>query len=478
MRLSHLVCFAALLLGGLTVVQAQDISRTSLSVYNAGAALVHEQRSLSLEAGINHVVLRDIAATIDPTSVNFRSLSGPAGTVALEQSYIPDQRNPETLLARYLSEPVAITTNDGASFSGELLRIGKDRAVLRTDANELAFVRLYDIRTIQFPSPPDDHLAEAALQILVDSASAGQHEVELSYLAGGISWTADYNLRLAADETSLDLRGYVTLQNRSGRDYSDANLRLVAGEINRIEQEEEFAETRMMAMSAAADESSGIEPGDFSEYKLYQMPRPVSLRDSETKQIEFMVRSDIAAQITYIFDSSPPFRGYYSPIAYLEGYDSAGGIVLTRLSFDTGGEGLGLDLPAGRARVYQADADGLALLIGESQVEHTPRGEAVSLGIGTAFDLSGERIQTDFSFISRLVAQEKFEIRLRNHKADKSVEIVVPERLYRWRDWQIIESSHPFAKADNASIEFVITVEPGEEAVLSYTVQYSFPEED
>ena len=185
------------------------------------------------------------------------------------------------------------------------------------------------------------------------------------------------------------------------------------------------------------------------------------------------------ATSTYIFDSSPDFGGYYRPIDYLEGRGAESGDVRTYLAFSTGDEsGLGADLPAGRVRVYQADVDGANLLIGESDIDHTAKGEEVMLALGAAFDLTGERIRTDFSFVSRRVARESFEIRLRNRKDDKVVSIIVPERLYRWRDWQIIESSAPFVKVDNASIEFDIKVAPGAEEVLTYTVQYSFPEEE
>ncbi len=480
MRLRILTCFAALMLGGFPMVFAQDSSDITLAVYNAGTALIRDQRTLSLDEGINTVELRDVAATIDPTSINFRSLSDPAGVALLEQSYIPDQLDAGSLLSRYLSETVSITADNGTTYSGELLRISNDKAILRTESSQVAFISLYDIRAVQFPSLPEDLRADARLRIKLDAASAGQHEAELTYLAGGINWTADYSLFLAADETSLDLNGLVTLNNRSGRGFRDASLKLVAGEVSRIEQEE-FAESRMMALSApAADyQSESIEAQDFSDYKLYHIPRPVSIEDGETKQLEFVAGRGIAAEISYVFDSSPSNTGYYSPITRWHGRESVGGDVRTYLTFETGDEqGLGADLPAGRARVYKADVDGTRLLIGESHVQHSPKGEAVALQIGTAFDLTGERTQTDFTFVSRLVAQEKFEISLRNRKEHNAVAIFVPERLYRWRDWQIIESSLPFTKVDQSSIEFAVTVEPGAEVVLTYTVQYSFPEEE
>lgn len=470
-----------ILFGGLQMVNAQDGANVALTVYNAGTALIHEQRSVTLEPGINSVTIRDVAATIDPTSFNFKSLTDPEGAVVLEQSYRYDKGDTKALLAGFIGQTVDIKISSDERYSGELLRIQDEKALLRTGPEEIVFVSLYDVREIQFPAPPADLYAGPTLQLLLNTDSAGEHEVELSYLAGGMNWTADYSLYLNAEETAFDLKGLVTLGNRSGRAYESASLKLVAGEVSRIELEaEEFAEERVtMAMSAVADHSADVDQRDLGDFKLYAVARPVAIADGETKQIEFVSGADILATITYVFDSSPHFGGYYRPIDYLEGGGAESGDVWTYLAFNTGDEsGLGADLPAGRVRVYRADVDGANLLIGESCIDHTAKGDEVLLRLGNAFDLTGERIQTDFSFVSSRVARESFEIRLRNRKDDESVSIVVPERLYRWRDWQIIESSAPFVKVDSASVEFDITVAPGAEEALTYTVQYSFPDED
>ena len=300
--------------------------------------------------------------------------------------------------------------------------------------------------------------------------------MELTYLAGGMNWTADYNLLLSTDETSLDLKGWVTLNNHSGRAFNDATLKLVAGDLNRIQPQQVRLESRAMAMDMAVEQAAKVEQRELFEYQLYEVGRAVTIKDNETKQIEFVRGADIAANSFYVFDSSPQFGAYYSPIDYAEGYRSEGGDILTTLEFNTGDEsGLGADLPAGRIRVYQADVDGAGLLIGENRIDHTPEGEDLQILLGKAFDLVGERTQTDFETVSRTVVKESFEIRLRNRKDDEAVEIRIPERLYRWSDWQILESSAPFEKRDASTIEFRITVEPGEEEVLTYTVQYSFP---
>ncbi len=473
----------ALLFGSLLMISAQDSQNDiALTVYNYGAALIRDQRRLTLDEGLNDVALRDIAATVDPSSVLFKSLSDPVGTAVLEQSYRNNTLDAFALLAPYVAETVEIAISDGERFSGELLRLRDDQAILRTGSNEIVFIRLYDIRRLKLPAPAPEFNPGPELHLVLKSESAGEQDLELSYLAGGMNWIADYSVTLNADESALDLTGLVTLSNHSGRAYQDAALKLVAGEVSRIEPEaEEFAQERMMMleMSAAADESDHVEQRDLSEYKLYAIARPISIADRETKQIEFVRGADITASITYLFDSSPAFRGYYSPINYLEGRGPSRAEVRTRLEFSTGGEsGLGADLPAGRVRVYIADTDGANLLIGEDRISHSPQGEDVMLDLGAAFDLTGERVQTDFSFVSRRVVRESFEITLRNRKEDESATIIVPERLYRWRDWQIIESSAPFVKVDNASIEFEVALAPGAEETLTYTVEYSFPEEE
>ncbi len=471
------------LFGAIPMIAAQDSKGSiALTVYNQGAALIRDQRPMSLDDGINSVILREVAATIDPASVNFKSLSDPAGITILEQSYRHNSLDANALLAPYVGKTVDITVSDNKRFSGELLRLRDDKAILNTGPNEIVYISLYDIRGIKFPPPSVELNPGPELRLLLQSERAGEHDIELAYLAGGMNWTADYSVFLNADESVLDLRGLVTLSNHSGRAYRDAGLKLVAGDVSRIELQEDLGNSggveMMMARSMAADESASVEQRDLNDYKLYAIARPITIEAGETKQIEFVSGADIAAEITYVFDSSPAFRGYYSPINYIESRGTASADVRSYLAFNTGGEnGLGADLPAGRVRVYQADTDGSNLLVGENTISHTPQDEEIMIALGNAFDLTGERTQTDFGFVSQLVARESFEIRIRNRKDDEAVEVIVPERLYRWRDWQIVESSAPFVKVDNASIEFAITIEPGAEATLTYTVQYSFPEE-
>lgn len=476
MRMRVLFVLLGVLGGGLLPLSAQESDSIAVTVYNQGTALIRDQRTLMLDAGTNTVNFRDVAATIDATSVTFRSLTDPDGAVVLEQNYIYDLVDSEALLSRYLDETINVTTADGTRYSGELLSGRRGEAILRTAEGEIVVLRLYDARDIRFPALPDGLITRPTLQWLLQSEAAGAQQVEITYLAGGMNWTADYNVLLNDAETALDLRGWVTLNNHSGRAFQNARLKLVAGDLSRIEPQPAMMESRAMAMDMMEEQAPQVEQRELFEYQLYQVARPVTIKDNETKQIEFVSGADIAATTFFVFDGSPQVSGYFSPVDFPEGWATASGDVLTFLEFNTGEEsGLGADLPAGRMRVYQQDIDGAGLLIGENRIDHTPQGEDLRIKLGKAFDLVAERAQTNFEVVSRTVVRESFEIALRNRKDREAVEIRVPERLYRWSEWEISESSAPFKKLDAATIEFRLSVEPGAEAVLSYTVQYTFP---
>ena len=322
MHLIKIALCAALLLGSLFSSAAQEASQSvAVTVYNEGTALIRDQRSLMLNEGINRIDFRDVAATIDPTSVTLVSLSNPDGTVVLEQNYIYDLVNSSALLSRYLDETINITSADGTLYTGELLSGRNNEAILRTETGEIVVIRLHDVRDIRFPALPDALITRPTLQWLLSSTTAGEQDVELTYLAGGMNWTADYNLLLTTDQASLDLKGWVTLNNHSGRAFADASLKLVAGDLNRIQPTVMFAEAREeMAFDMNGQGGGGVAQRDLFEYQLYQIERLVTIGNNETKQIEFVNGANIAAHTFFVFDKSPEFGAYYSPVDYPEGY--------------------------------------------------------------------------------------------------------------------------------------------------------------
>lgn len=457
---------------------AQDDSESlSLTIYNQGTALVQDVRTFDLTSGTNTLDFTDVAATIDATSVVFKALTNPEDVIVLEQNYIFDLVDASALLNRYLDETIRVTTEDGTTFVGQLLSGRGGEIILRDDAGQVSVVRLDKVRDLQFPNLPNGLITRPTLRWLLQSGVSGPEQVELTYLAGGINWTADYNVLLNSGNTALDLNGWVTLTNTSGAGYVDALVKLVAGDVNRVREEEMLQRAEMdMALGAMAAPTPGVSQREFFEYQLYEINRRVTVADNETKQVEFVTGTDVPAQTFFVYNGFPGFGGYYGPVTD-RGYGTTGITdVQNWMEFSTGEEnGLGADLPAGRIRVYQEDVDGAALLIGENRIDHTPQGEDIQIFLGNAFDLVGERIQTNYELLSRTVLEETWEIRLRNRKDDQTVEIRVPETLFRWSNWEIIEASDEYTKTDSSHIEFRVNVEPGEERVITYTVRYSWP---
>ncbi|MCS6835853.1 MAG: DUF4139 domain-containing protein [Anaerolineae bacterium] len=480
----RLFWLSALLLCSVGALLAQEGSPVNnpasdgvaLTVYNWGSALVRDRRTFTLSEGVNRLDFNDVASSIDPTSVTFVSLSDPQGTRVLEQNYVYDLVDGFALLNRYLDQRIRVTVDDGTVYEGQLLSSRGSDIILRADDGQVILTTTSQIRDIQFPSLPDGLITRPTLRWLLQSASSGPQQVELTYLTGNITWTADYNILLANDNASLDLNGWITLGNTSGTSYRDALLKLVAGDVNRLPEYE--AQTMMDAMAAptmAMRSAPQVEQRNIFEYKLYEIQRPVTIANNETKQVEFVAAANVPAKVIYVYDANPYFYGYYGPVT--DQYYGQSGItdVGSFVEFTTGEDkGLGADLPAGRVRVYQQDSDGAAVLIGENRIDHTPKGEDVRFLLGNAFDLVGERVQTSFRIVSERVIQETYQITLRNRKADQAVEIRVPEKLFRWSNWQILSHSLDYTQIDSSTIEFRPIVPPNGEVVITYTVQYSW----
>ncbi len=446
-----------------------------LAVYNQNLALVKDRRSLDLSQGLNEVRFVDVAAQIDPTSVHFRSLDDPEGTVVLEQNYEYDIVGSTKLLSKYVDQEISVVTEDGQEYVGTLLS-GADDVILQAADGQVTVLRLDRIKEFTFPALPEGLITRPTLVWQLESGQGGAQDVEVTYLTGGVNWQANYIVVLADDEQSLDLDGWVTLDNRSGTSYEDAKLKLIAGDIHRAPTEGYVVEKDMVAFEAAAPPAPQVEERGFFEYHLYEVQRPVTVKDQQTKQIEFVTASGVPTEKFFVYDGAQLYYGrYYQPVDD-PGYGTASNQkVMVMLEFKNGeDEGLGVPLPKGTLRVYKKDVDDSSLLIGEDAIDHTPKDEQVRLYIGDAFDVVGERVQTDFKAdYDDDWMEESFEITLRNHK-DEDIEVRVVEHLYRWSEWKILEPSQEFEKMDAQTIEFRVPVQADGEAIVTYTVRYEW----
>jgi len=449
-------------------LEAQTMG-VDLTVYNQNLALVRDRRTLEFEAGVNEIAFTDVAALIDPSSVLVRSLTDPDGTTVLEQNYEYDIVGSEKLLRKYVDREITLVTEDGSEYSGTLLSGAQD-IILQAADGQVTMVKLDQVREFSFPKLPEGLITKPTLLWLLETSEAGTQNIEVTYLTEGINWRADYVVLLDKDDAQIDLDGWISLNNNSGATYEDAKLKLIAGDIHRVTEAVPYADTLMRA--AGMPKEPQVEERAFFEYHLYEVQRPVTVKDQQSKQIEFATASGVAAEKFFVYDASQrPFFGY-SAVTEPSYGSTANRKVMVMLEFQNSEEaGLGIPLPKGKVRVYKEDVDGSSQFVGEDEIDHTPKDESVRLYLGDAFDIVGERTQTDFKSLGKRSVQESFEITLRNHK-EEEVEVRVVEHLFRWSEWEITEESQEHVKVDAQTIEYKITIPADGEEKVTYTVLY------
>jgi len=447
-----------------------------------GFALVRLDRDLEFTRGRGMIRLTDVAALIDPTTVQFLSLNDASGTKVLEQNFQFDLVSQDKLLSRYVDRPVSVEQRqgDGMKVIDGTLLSSNDGLVLKGTDGQIHALREWS--GMRFGELPGGLITRPTLEWDVLSAKGGTQRARISYQTGGITWWADYNLIFTegADANSgfVDVGAWVSLLNQSGATYGDAKLKLIAGDVNRVQPGAApmmVTGSRIKTLEMAAD--AGFEEKAFFEYHLYTLGRPATIPNNSTKQIElFDTATRVPAKKQLVYYGADFYGNWGSPMMDREFGPTSNKEVDVWLSFrNDKASGMGMPLPAGRIRVSQQDkADGSLEFIGEDKIDHTPKDEDVRVKLGTAFDVVGERRQTDFSVNTKgRVMEEAFEVKVRNHK-EQAVEVIVRENLYRWSKWTLLEQSHASAKKDARTVEFPVKIPAGGEAIVTYRVRYTW----
>jgi len=431
--------------------QADEVA---ITVYNSDLALVKDVRTVRLDEGVHELQFKDVAERIDPTSVHFKVLDGPEAEV-WEQNYRFDLASTSKILSKYLERDIDVITEDADLFSGTLVSFDGGGLVLDQGRGSGPIVSLNreKITHIRFPALPGGLISKPTLVWKIGARSEGDRVVEVTYMTSSINWHAEYVGVADADDENVDMSAWVSIDNRSGAAYEDAQLDLVAGDVHREQQRVD-----MMRMAKGAVEEMEYAPApefveeSLFEYHLYKLDTPATLADQEIKQLTFFPSTNVAVEKVFEFDG---WRG--SDVRVL-------------LVFDNSDDaGLGLPLPAGKVRMYKKDSSGVLQFIGEDRIDHTPRDEEVELYLGNAFDVVGERTVLDRRKITDAVHEESYKVSVRNHK-DEAVTVRVVEHPSRF--WTVKDASHEFEKVDAGRIEFEVPVGVDEEAVLTYTIVY------
>ncbi|MDH3788750.1 MAG: hypothetical protein OES53_09310 [Xanthomonadales bacterium] len=440
-----------------------------------GYAIVRHDRPYDIEKGLHSLRVADVASLIDPTTVTFSSLDQPQ-TQVLEQSFQFDLVSQAKLLQKYLGQQVTVELprGDHVSLAEGILLSAGDGLTLQMNDGSVQAIRNYG--NIRFSELPGGLITRPTLEWLLTSPTKGPQQTRISYETRGMTWWADYNIVLDESEgCSMDLSSWVSIINQSGATYNNARLKLIAGDVNRAEPKVQRRDA--VYKMAMAEEADGFVEQSFFEYHMYTLGRKTDLPNHSTRQIQlFPAAREIACEKELVFAPTMdmPYRGYQQ---YDQEYGRYGnGDVNVYLRFNNeSAQNLGIPLPAGRIRVNQLDAnDGNLEFIGEDVLDHTPRNEQVLIEMGNAFDVVGERKQTDFRVdVGSRNLWETFEIRLRNHK-DEKVSVAILENLYRSANWTIEKSSQAHTKENSSRIRFDVTVPADGEQVIRYTVHYTW----
>jgi hypothetical protein len=491
----------------LAVATAQ--AQTQLTVYNDNFAAVKETRKLALSRGENEIRVTDITAHLEPESVIVRALRQADSVRILEQNYESDPLSQGLLLrkseGKLLDFEITLPqTGEKRIIQGRILRSGyvPHTSAFQRYGNQYAYRQvaygnpqgggepIVEVDgKIQFGLPgkpifdaldPQAFLKPTLLWRLW-SEQAGEREVEFSYLTGGMRWEANYNAIAPETGDSFDIIGWVTLENMSGKDFENANLKLMAGDVARV-----APQMRDESRFASAGVGGGVMGGpavterSFEEYHLYTLERPTTVLDREVKQVEFVRAAKVPAKRVYVYDGfqpDPRYQGWnYYTIRNQPDYGTVSNEkVWVMLEFENSqASNLGMPLPKGKVKLYRRDTDGRNEFIGEDDIDHTPKDETVRLYTGNAFDVVGERRQTNFQRDSNdHWLDESFEIKLRNHK-EEAVQVRVVEHMYRWIQWEVTASSAEPLKTDARTIEFRPTIPPGGEVTITYKVHYTW----
>ena len=445
----------------------KDQIEIAVTVYNSNVALVRDVRQIHLSSGVFPLRFEDVAASINPATVHFRSLTDDAKLSVVEQNYEYDLLDPQKLTQKYVGREVTLVRAETDAGS---TRYVETKATLLANNNGPVWkigneiVTGLNTDTYKFPELPGNFYSRPTLIWTLDNRGAPAQKVEASYLTANMNWSADYVLNVARDEKSADLDGWVTLNNNSGVAYQNAKLQLVAGEIHQVGTHLAEPSGAVRAGIAMAKAAPQFTQEGISEYHLYSLGRRTSIQNNESKQISLLTGTNIPVEKHLVTEG----ESYYYRNAQSLGNPTPQPVkVIYQFKNEEKG-GLGMPLPAGTVRVYQSDSKGGIQFVGEDSIQHTPKDETLRIYIGDAFDVVCERKQTDYKKLSSNLYEMEYEITLRNHK-DGPVTVEVREPV--GGDWEVVNSNFPYTKLDARTIGFEIPVAKEGTSKLTYRVR-------
>ena len=453
------------MIGILAAVMALQVpGKTDVTVYNQGLGFIKDVRTLHLVRGQQKVVVEDVAQLIDATSVGFKCLNNPGSVSVLEQNYQYDLISPQAILEKSVGKRIRLTraiANKKETLDGVLLN-SPTSVVSKGGGHEYSYnglvIRADDGRIILSPDGeidvlaiPEGLISKPSLVWQLESSAEQDAKMELSYLTKGMSWKANYVMTLG-NSNAADMQGWVSMTNTSGVSFTDAKLKLLAGDVNVINVEKPVFNTLSIARERKQDQFS---EESLFEYHLYTLDRPASLRNKETKQLSLLEGANV------------PFKKL---VTFEAGSGTGDGDLDSEVKVkfvNNKNSHLGMPMPAGKVRLYQRDARGSLQFLGEDEIKHTPQDEKVSLTVGKSFDIKANHKRTAYSVTGRRSSHSGYAVEFRNRKKEAAT-VYFYQRIEG--DWKMVSNSDPFVKEDSNTAIFEIKLKAGEVK----TVKFSF----
>ncbi len=442
----------------------RDQQNVSVTIYNSNIGLVKDTRLIDLKSGTHELKFMDVAAKIDPTTVHIKSLTNGTGLDVLEQNYEYDLLNPQKLLEKYVGEKVQLATLNPDTKKEEIV----EAILLSTQGGNIFQIgdkiHIGHHGRVLLSKIPENLIPQPTLVWMLENRSSKPQKLEASYLTSGINWKADYVAVLNKLDTLTDLTGWVTIDNRSGATYQKALLKLVAGDIHRVQPDlpMEYGRAKMAAKEASSPQ---FKEESFFEYHLYTLDRRTTIKDNQTKQMTLLDANQVPLRKLFLFAGYPH---YY----YAQDQTSSKQKVGVFLELENSKKSnLGIPLPKGTIRVYKEDKDGSLQFIGEDRIDHTPKDEKFKIKIGEAFDVIGERVQTDYKRLGRNLFEVAFEVSLRNHKTE-DIKVLVEEPIPG--DWEMLSNTHSYEKLSAHLIRFDVPVGKDKEVKVKYRIRFKY----
>ena len=443
----------------------QHQSDVAVTIYNADLALVKDQRTLTLPKGEHSIAFMGVSGKIRPETALLRNTQDHAGISIIEQNFDFDLLTPQSLLEKSLGKTIQIVRTNPAT-GQETTRSAKVLSTVGGLVVEInGQVETNPEGRFIFSELPPSLRAQPTLTTQVDNKLDGNNRYELSYLTGGLSWSADYVAELTGDNR-LDLASWVTLSNYSDTEYKNANVQLVAGEINQVSSQPRAERFLAKEMDATVQRAAPLVE-DFSEYKLYTLPQKTSLANNQTKQVALFNASSVATNQTLEFSDNRINR--YSVENNTK--EKLNPTLKLNLTNDKKSN-LGMALPKGIVRVYQRDSQGNAQFVGEDSIDHTAENESIALTLGKSFDVSAVRERTYFKILNKDNANYKYEVGYRViFKNAKKTPVKVSYRENFDSEWTILASTLKSQKKSATENEWEVTVPAKSDIVLDFSVE-------